>query len=371
MFGVRTYTANTIRLMAALGLLVCATLHAAAPAATEADLTIRDFRFATGESLEALKVHYATLGKPRRNARGEIDNAVLVLHGTSGSGKSLLRPIFTDELFGPGQVLDAERYFIIFADSIGHGGSSKPSDGLRTKFPRYDYDDMVRAQHELLVRGLGVKQLRLIIGTSMGCMHAYVWAQTYPEFVEAMVPLACLPVEIAGRNRMWRKAIIELIERDPDWQNGNYREQPKRALATASELLAMVAGAPLEMQQRCGSRESADQCLSEARDRSLATLDANDLLYAIHSSRNYDPSRKLEDIRARVLHINFADDFVNPPELGIAEREIARIPQGTFLLIPASADSRGHGTHTHARVWKEHLEKWLAPGAAPAAAKAE
>lgn len=361
---VPTYLAVITQVALALCAIVCLPLHAATLVASDGDFSIRDFRFTSGESLEQLTIHYATFGKPRRNARGEIDNAVLVLHGTGGSGKSLLRPIFVDELFGPGQALDAETHFIIFADSIGHGGSSKPSDGLRTKFPRYDYDDMVRAQHELLVHGLGVRQLSLIIGTSMGCMHAYVWAQTYPEFVEAMVPLACLPVEIAGRNRMWRKAIIDLIEHDPDWQGGNYREQPRRALATASELLAMVGGGPIDLQQRCSTRESADKCLSEARDRSLAILDANDLLYAIDSSRYYNPSRSLESIRARVLHINFADDFVNPPELGIAERDIARIPRSTFILVPASADTRGHGTHTHARVWKHYLEQWLNAGKA-------
>jgi homoserine O-acetyltransferase len=335
------------------------------PAPLSADFTLRDFRFTTGESLPELRVHYRTLGQPRRNARGEIDNAVLVLHGTGGSGASLLRPIFVDELFGSGQVLDAARHFVIFPDAIGHGASSKPSDGLRAQFPRYDYGDMVKAQHELVTRGLGVKRLRLIIGTSMGCMHAYVWAQSFPDAVEAMVPLACLPVEIAGRNRMWRKLIIDAIERDPDWQAGSYREQPRRALTTASELLAVAGAGPIDLQQRCGTRSAADECLREARERLMATLDANDLLYAIHSSRNYNPSAKLEAVRARVLHINFADDWINPPELGIAERELARVPNATYVLLPASPDTRGHGTHTHARTWKEHLREWLDSNATP------
>jgi homoserine O-acetyltransferase len=355
-----------IRLLFGIVLLFAASAHAAsAHAATpvEGEFRTRDFHFASGESLPELRIHYTTLGQPHRNAQGAVDNAVLVLHGTGGSGKSLLRPIFTDELFGKNQPLDADKYFIIFPDSIGHGESSKPSDGLRAKFPLYDYDDMVQAQYLLLTAGLGVKHLQLIIGTSMGCMHSYVWGETHPDFVDAMVPLACLPVQIAGRNRMWRKLIIDTIRHDPDWKGGEYAQEPSRALATVSELLTMVGGAPLQMQQQCPSRDAADQCLQEATDRSLKNLDANDLLYAVSASRNYDPSPKLESIRARVLHINFADDFINPPELGIAEREIKRVPHGRFILVPASLQTHGHGTHTWAAVWKRYLVQLLTESA--------
>jgi len=320
---------------------------------------IRNFHFRSGESLPSLRLHYRTLGKPHRSA-GRVDNAVLVLHGTGGSGAQFLQDRFAGELFGPGQPLDAQRYFIILPDNIGHGESSKPSDGLRAEFPHYDYDDMVAAQHDLLTQGLGVDHLRLIMGTSMGCMHAWMWGEIHPGFADALMPLACLPVAIAGRNRMWRDLIITAITTDPDWNKGNYRSQPTRALRNAAGILMIAGSAPLQMQKSYPTREAADAHVDEALARMVSGFDANDLLYQLGSSRNYDPSARLDQIGVPVLWINSADDFINPPELGIAEREARRLKLGRFILLPASGATHGHGTHTWAAVWKQHLLELLA-----------
>jgi homoserine O-acetyltransferase/O-succinyltransferase len=329
------------------------------PAPVERDYAALDFQFRSGEVLGELRLHYTTLGVIHRGANGRVDNAVLVLHGTGGSGTSLLRPIFADVLFSPGGLLDAKRYFIILPDGIGHGKSSKPSDGLHARFPQYEYADMLASQHQLLLEGLGVDHLRLIIGTSMGCMHAYLWGEEYPAFMDALLPLACLPVPIAGRNRIWRKMIIDAIRQDPDWQNGEYKIEPRAALAQVSNILFLAGSAPLHLQGEYPTRTAADAYLEESTSRTLADLDANDLLYAVNASRNYDPSLRLESIQAPLLHINSADDFINPPELGIAEREIKRVRHGKFILLPASAATHGHGTHTWAAVWEPYLKELL------------
>lgn len=328
-------------------------------APTEADYVAHDFHFKSGETLAELRLHYLTLGKPERNGAGKVTNAVLILHGTGGSGHQFLSPQFADVLFGPGQLLDANRYFIILPDNIGHGKSIKPSDGMRAHFPQYDYDDMVAAQHELLEKGLGVNHLRLVMGTSMGCMHSWVWGETYPEFMDAMMPLACLPVQIAGRNRLWREMVIEGIRQDPEWNNGDYKTEPRAALEISADFLLIAGSAPLLMQKNLPTRDDADKYLDESMKHTMATLDANDLLYAVNASRNYDPSAKLETIKTPVMFVNSADDFINPPELGIAEREIKRVPHGKFVLIPVSDQTHGHGTHTWAAVWQQYLKELL------------
>lgn len=337
--------------------------QSALPAATEGDFVAKNFKFRSGETLPELRLHYTTLGKPARNAEGRVTNAVLILHGTGGSGQQFLQPQFAGELFGPGQLLDAYRYYIILPDGVGHGKSSKPSDGLHARFPQYDYDDMVAAHHQLLSEGLGVNHLRLILGTSMGCMHSFVWGETYPDFVGALMPLACQPVQIAGRNRIWRKMVMDAIRNDPEWKGGDYSTEPQQALRTALDFLLIAGSAPLYMQKTLPTRDAADKYLDDYFKARLAGLDANDLLYAVNASRNYDPSPSLERITAQVMYINSADDFINPPELGMAGREIKKVKNARFVLIPISDETRGHGTHTRAVVWKQYLAELLAKSA--------
>lgn len=329
------------------------------PPPQEGDYTAHDFHFRSGETLPELRLHYLTFGKAVRDASGRVTNAVLILHGTGGSGRQFLQPQFAGELFGPGQPIDINRYFIVLPDNIGHGKSSKPSDGLHAHFPQYDYDDMVAAQHEMLDKGLGVNHLRLVMGTSMGCMHSWVWMETYPDFIDAGMPLACLPVQIAGRNRIWRKMTIEGIRQDPDWKNGDYTTEPRAALQIVTDFLLIAGSTPLPMQNSYPTRDAADKDLDDYEKRVTKTLDANDFLYAVSSSRNYDPSAQLEKISVPVMFVNSADDFINPPELGIAEREIKRVKNGRFVLIPASAQTHGHGTHTWAVFWKQYLQELL------------
>jgi homoserine O-acetyltransferase len=333
------------------------------PAAQEGDYTVHDFHFQSGEALPEVHLHYHTLGKPVKDAAGRTTNAVLILHGTGGRGDGLLVPIFAGELFGPGQLLDAEKYFVILPDNIGHGKSSKPSDGLHAHFPHYEYADMVALQHELVEKGLSVNHLRLILGTSMGCMHSWMWGETYVDFMDALMPLACLPLQIAGRNRIWRKMVIDGIRQDPEWKNGDYTAQPRAALQIAADFLIIAGSAPMHMQENFPTRDAADKYLAATTARLIGTLDANDVLYAVDSSRNYDPSAKLETIQAQVMYINSGDDFINPPELGIAERGIQRVKHGKFVLLPASLQTFGHGTHTHAAVWKQYLQELLAQSA--------
>jgi homoserine O-acetyltransferase len=335
------------------------------PAPHDGDFIVHNFRFQSGETMPEVRMHYATLGAPVKDSHGRTTNAVLVLHGTGGSGRQFLRPIFADMLFGPGQLLDASKYYIILPDNLGHGKSSKPSDGMHARFPQYDYADMVALQHELVETGLGVDHLRLVLGTSMGCMHSWMWGEAYPDAMDALMPLACLPVEIAGRNRLWRKMIMDGIRQDPDWKNGDYVTEPRAALQIAADFLLIAGSAPLHMQQDMSSRDAADKYLEEAAKRTTADLDVNDLLYAIGASRNYDPSSKLGLIEAPVMYINSADDFINPPELGIAEREIKKVKNGKFVLLPASEKTHGHGTHTWAAVWQQYLKELLEASPAP------
>ncbi len=335
-----------------------------APAATawpveEHVYVTHNFRFGTGETLPALTLHYLTLGTPHRNAAGHVDNAVLLLHGTGGNRRTLLVPQFADILFGPGQPLDSKRYFLIFPDDIGQGDSSKPSDGLHMRFPKYDYDDMVRSQHQMLLEDLRVDHLRLILGTSMGCMQSFVWGETYPEFSDALMPLACLPTAIAGRNRMMRYMAIENIQRDSAWQNGDYTREPELGLRGANEMLLIMGSAPLVMQRSAPTRDTAEKFVDNYLSRTVAATDANNLIYYVGASRNYDPSAKLDRITVPVMYINSADDFINPPELGIAERLAKKMPHAHFVLIPISDATRGHGTHTQAALWKDRLVQLL------------
>jgi homoserine O-acetyltransferase/O-succinyltransferase len=331
-------------------------LRAQAP--QEGDFVISHFEFSSGEQLAQLKLHYTTLGQPVRDKGGHVSNAVLILHGTSGSGKQFLVPQFRDVLFHGGQLLDAAKYFIILPDDIGHGNSSKPSDGMRARFPPYDYSDMVTAEYRLVTEGLHVDHLRLVMGTSMGCMHSWMWGERNPEFMDALMPLACLPVPIAGRNRIWRKMLIDAIRKDPEWSNGDYKTQP-RGLTTALDLLLIAGSSPLQMQKAAPAPETADRYLAHFLEQRSQGIDANDLLYAVDASRTYDPSKDLENIKAPVMFINSADDFINPPELGIAEREIKRVKRGRFVLLPITNETRGHGTHTLANAWKQYLEELL------------
>jgi homoserine O-acetyltransferase len=325
----------------------------------EGDYVVHDFKFRSGETLPDLRLHYTTLGAPHRDKHKRVDNAVLILHGTGGDGHQFLRPQFSGVLFVPGGLLDPAKYFIILPDGIGHGKSSKPSDGLHAKFPHYDYDDMVAAQYALVTKGLHVNHLRLVMGTSMGCMHSFVWGETYPDFVSALMPLACLPVQIAGRNRMWRKMTMEAITSDPAWMGGEYKSQPLAGLRTAGDFLIIAGTTPLVAQKAYPTRDAVDTFLKGALDKDFATLDANDLLYQVDASRDYDPSPKLAAITAPVMWVNSADDFINPPELGIAEAKVKEIRRGKFVLIPTSDQTHGHGTHTWAAVWRDRLEELL------------
>lgn len=325
----------------------------------EGDLVVHDFHFKSGEALPELRLHYMTLGQPARDAAGRVTNAVLILHGTGGSGRQFLAPQFAGVLFGPGQLLDARRHYIILPDGIGHGRSSKPSDGLRARFPAYDYDDMVAAHYRLVTDGLSVNHLRLVMGTSMGCMHSWMWGETYPGFMDALLPLACLPVQIAGRNRMWRKMVMDAIRNDPERKGGEYATEPQAALRTALDLLIIAGSAPLPMQKSYSTRDAADRYIDDAYRTRLPALDANDLFYQVNASRNYDPSLELGRIKAAVITVNSADDFINPPELGIAEREIRKVKRGRFVLLPASVETHGHGTHTWAVFWQQYLAELL------------
>jgi homoserine O-acetyltransferase len=338
-------------LLAAALLASSLALAADYPAAKEADWTAKDFRFHTGEVLPELRIHYTTIGSPS----GE---PVLVLHGTAGSGTGMLSPAFAGELFGPGQPLDATRYFIILPDAVGAGKSSKPSDGMRAKFPRYNYDDMVLAQYRLVSEGLGIRHLRLVLGNSMGGMHAWLWAERHADFMDAVVPMACQPSEMSGRNWMMRRMLIDAIRNDPAWNNGDYATQP-RALQAANVFLGIAtSGGTHAYHKLAPTREQADKLLDER----LATpfkADANDFLYQWDASRDYNPAPGLERVQASMLAINSADDERNPPELGILERELKRIKNGRMYLIPVSEETRGHGTTGIARLWKQQVEELL------------
>jgi homoserine O-acetyltransferase len=345
-------------------LAVLAAQIAAPPAKTrpvhEGDVVLKDFRFADGESLPELRIHYTTLGEPHRNAKGDIDNAVMVLHGTGGSGQQFLRPQFADELYGPGEALDIRKYWIILPDNIGHGKSSKPSDALRMKFPKYDYADMIEAQHRMLTEGLGIRHMRLIMGTSMGCMHSFLWGEAYPDFSSALMPLACEPIEIAGLNRMWRQMVIDGIEKDPAWNGGNYVKEPVQGLRTAESILFIAGAAPLSLQQNYPTREAAKAYVEQRVESGMGEVDANDMIYQFESSRTYNPWTSLEKIRVPLTWVNSADDFINPRNLDVPNQALKRMKTARFRLIPESTDTHGHGTHTWATFWKNDLSELLA-----------
>lgn len=329
----------------------------------EGDFVVQSFHFHDGETMQDLRLHYTTLGAPVRDATGGVTNAVLIMHGTGGTGQQFLRPVFAGVLFGPGQLLDSSKYFIILPDDIGHGKSSKPSDGLRMKFPNYDYADMVQAEYDLVTAGLSVDHLRLVMGTSMGCMHTWMWGEAHPQFMDALMPLACLPVQIAGRNRMTRKMIMDSIKADPAWDNGNYTTEPVNGLRAALSVELLMVSTPLYWQTEYPTRDAADEFLAKSLAAWLKGLDANDMLYAFNSSRDYDPSPDLSKITAPLIAVNSADDFVNPPELHIDEKLIRKVPHGRFVLLPITDQTRGHGTHTLAAIWKGYLAQLLAESA--------
>lgn len=351
--------------LALFSLAVSAVAQTAAPPPqqwqpTEADFIARDVHFGSGETLPEVRIHYSTLGRPHRDRHGQIDNAVLLLHGTGGTGHQFLAPQFANELYGPGQPLDIQRYYIIMPDNIGHGRSSKPSDGMRMHFPKYDYDDMVALQHRLVTEGLHIQHLRLIFGTSMGCMHIFVWGEAYPDFARALMPMACEPIEIAGLNRMWRQMVIDGIENDPAWQGGDYTSQPTQGLRTAASVLVIAGSAPLNWQAQYPTRDQAIQAERERVQHAMNGIDANDTIYQFDSSRNYNPWPHLERITAPMTWINSADDFINPRNFDTPQQALPRMPNARFRLIPESAETRGHGTHTSAQFWKQDMLDLLA-----------
>lgn len=329
------------------------------PVPTEGDFKVKNFVFESKEVLPELTLHYATIGTPHTGKDGRTDNAVLIMHGTTGTWKQFLSDRFAGYLFGPGQLLDATKYFIIITDAIGHGGSSKPSNGLHMKFPKYTYNDMVKGQYLLITEGLKVSHLRLVMGTSMGAMHTWVWGYTYPDFMDALMPLASLPVEIAGRNRMMRKMAIDLIEMDPEWKGGEYTAQPKLGLSGATSSLFFMGSSPLQQQKSVPTREQADAAVLHSRERYLSSLDANDVIYAFDASRYYNPSPHLAEIKAPLFAVNSADDEVNPPELGIMEKEIKKVAKGRYILLPITDQTSGHGTHTNPSIWGNYLKELL------------
>jgi len=337
---------------------VAAGAEASYPPPVQGDFLLKDFRFASGESLPELRIHYRTFGTPRADAHGVVHNAVLILHGTGGSGASLVRAEFAGELFAAGQLLDAAKYFIVLPDGIGHGHSSKPSDGLHARFPHYGYRDMVEAQYRLLTEGLHVSHARLVMGTSMGGMHTWLWGEEHPQFMDALMPLASLPTQISGRNRAWRRVIIDAIRNDPAWQGGEYSSEPP-SLRTALEMLWLVSSNPVLRQDEAPTLARADQALDTYVNDQMKSADANDLLYAVSASQDYDPGPALEKIEVPLIAVNSADDLINPPELKILEREIQRVPHGRAVVIPFSERTRGHGSHTVAVLWKRHLEELL------------
>ena len=335
-------------------LLAAAARAAEYPAPNDEDFIAHNFKFTSGETMPELRLHYLTLGKPVRDAKGVTQNAVVIMHGTTGSGAQFIRPEFAGELFELGQPLDTTKFFIVLPDDIGHGKSSKPSDGMHTKFPRYGYRDMVEAEYRLLTEGLGVNHARLIMGTSMGGMHTWLWGEIHPEFMDALMPLASLPTQISGRNRAWRRIVIDAIRNDPAWNGGDYKIQPP-ALRTAAEMLWFMSGNPILRQKEAPTLAKTDEVLDKFVNDYVQTADANDVLYAVDASRDYDPGPNLEKIRAPLLAINSADDLINPPELVILESEIKRVPNGRAVVLPLSEKTRGHGSHTMAALWKDEL----------------
>lgn len=352
-----------MRLLRAVSMLFVAfaapiVLAADYPAPQQGNFVVKDYQFKSGERLAEVKLHYYTLGTPRKDASGEVRNAVLILHGTGGSGRQFLTPTFAGVLFGPGQLLDATKYFILLPDNVGHGESSKPSDGLHMRFPHYEYDDMIDLQYRLLTQGLGVNHLRLVMGTSMGGMHTWLWAEQHSDFMDAAMPLASQPIQIAGRNRMMRRMILDAIRTSPDWNNGEYKQQP-HGLNDALGILLIMGSSPLQMQKQEPTRDKADEFLENYVSTRSKTTDANDMLYYFDASRHYNPEPQLEKITAPLTAINSADDQINPPELKIIDADIQRVKKGQFVLLPITDETRGHGTHSLPAIWGAYLQELL------------
>lgn len=337
---------------------VCGYPQAKIPEPVEGDYIIKDFSFVSGEKLPSLNLHYTTIGKPQTKD-GRVTNAVLIMHGTTGNGRSFLGNLFAGNLFGPGQLLDAEKYYIILPDAIGHGKSSKPSNELHMRFPKYTYDDMVLADYRLLTEHLQVNHARLVMGTSMGGMHTWVWGYQYPDFMDALMPLASLPVAIAGRNRIQRKMAIDLIKMDPEWKAGDYTQQPKLGLSAAISSMIFMTSSPLQMQKAAPTRELAEVMLDNLEKRYLNSLDANDFIYQFDASRDYNPAPFLSKIKAPLVAINSADDQVNPPELGLMEAEIKKVKNAKYVLLPITDKTTGHGTHSNPTIWSGYLKDLL------------
>jgi homoserine O-acetyltransferase len=351
-----------LRLLSLLILLATANLSAKAqplPDFTELDYDLKNFTFSDGETLPILKLHYTTFGKPIKDKSGKVVNAVYIMHGTTGNSHNFTIPLFAGHLFQSGQLLDATKYYIILPDGIGHGKSGKPSDGLHMKFPKYTYDDMVRADYTILTEKMGVNHLRLILGTSMGAMHCWVWAETYPDFMDACMANASLPIAIAGRNRISRYAAIQCVEADPAWNGGEYTQPPAVGMRGAYSSFFWMTSSPYNLQKRSPSREEAEKTYTLASESFIRNQDANDMIYALDASRNYNPEPNLSKIKCPFFAVNSADDEVNPPELGVMDEAIKKVSKGRYILIPWSDRTSGHGTHTNPTIWGDHLKELL------------
>lgn len=328
------------------------------PGQTEGNFIIKDFHFNSGEVLPELRLHYVTLGTPHRNASGEIDNAVLLLHSTGSDTTEFFESDFSGPLYGPGQPFDLSKFYVVIPDSIGHGKSSKPSDGLRAPFPHYGYEDVVVAQHRLVTEKLGITHLRLVMGLSMGGMHTWLWGERYAEMMDGLFPISALPVEIAGRNRLWRHMVVEAIRNDPEWKNGDYEQQPRASLRVIP-VIAMMVGSPVRQYEQYPTREAADAWYEQILQRAYTLRDANDRLYYYDASRDYNPAPNLNKIKAKLLLIVFEDDQINSPEFGALDREMPRVKNGRFVIVPAGKQSDGEGNNTDAKLWRSHLEELL------------
>jgi homoserine O-acetyltransferase len=346
-----------ISVLSMSGLLQAQAAPPSYPNQKEADFTIKNFKFQSGEVLPELKLHYTTVGTPHKNAQGEIDNAILLLHGTTGTGKNFLSPSLGGQLFGPGQPLDASKYYLIMPDGLGRGGSTKPSDGMHAKFPHYGYVDVVEGQYRLVTEGLGIKRLKLILGTSMGGMQSWIWGEKYPDAMDALMPIASQPIEVSGRNMLWRRLVIEAIRTDPDWNNGEYTKQPTH-FEHFLPVFNFMTESPVRLQEQAPTRAKANE-LYDNYVTNFTKVDANDFLYWFESSFDYNPAPQLGQIKAKLLAVNFADDELNPPEIGVMEREVPKVKNGRFVLIPASDKTRGHQTLTQAVVWKQYVGEVL------------
>lgn len=347
--------ATIVLLLAVLGLVT----QTPAPATPEPhDFIVRNFRFQSGETLAEVRLHYRTLGTPVRDARGRITNGVLVMHGSSGDAGQVLARSFTEPLMGKGAPLDASRYFLIFPDLLGNGKSTKPSDGLRARFPKYGYADMVALEHRLITEGLGIERLRLVAGISMGGMHAWMWGSRYPEMMDGLLPIAAMPVQIQGRNLLWRRILTQAIRNDPEWNGGNY-EKPPQGFLSIMPMFDMLVQSPARLAESVQTSASADAHLTNVREETLDEDDANDILYRFEASFDYNPEPELDQITAPLLAILFEDDELNPPNLMIMERLLPRVKRGRMVLVPASADTEGHRTQVKASVWREHVRAFV------------